>query len=138
MSQSSSDESIFKGDFYEAEQEVGMNVNVFRAEDEDYYFQIAENLEDDRQFILIIYDIVDNKRRVKFAKLLEGYGTRVQKSAFEAMLSQKSYEKLVREIPRYINSASGEDSVRIYRMIGKGRVQSWGDGPKQQEEIILV
>lgn len=138
MSQSSSDESIFKGDFYEAEQEVDMNVNVFRAEDEDYYFQIAENLEDDRQFILIIYDIVDNKRRVKFAKLLEGYGTRVQKSAFEAMLSQKSYEKLVREIPRYINSASGEDSVRIYRMIGKGRVQSWGDGPKQQEEIILV
>lgn len=136
MSQSSSDESIFKGDFYEAEQEVDMN--VFRAEDEDYYFQIAENLEDDRQFILIIYDIVDNKRRVKFAKLLEGYGTRVQKSAFEAMLSQKSYEKLVREIPRYINSASGEDSVRIYRMIGKGRVQSWGDGPKQQEEIILV
>lgn len=136
MSQSSSDESIFKGDFYEAEQEVDMN--VFRAEDEDYYFQIAENLEDDRQFILIIYDIVDNKRRVKFAKLLEGYGTRVQKSAFEAMLSQKSYEKLVREIPRYINSASGEDSVRIYRMIGKGRVQSWGDVPKQQEEIILV
>lgn len=136
MSQSSSDESIFKGDFYEAEQEVDMN--VFRAEDEDYYFQIAENLEDDRQFILIIYDIVDNKRRVKFAKLLEGYGTRVQKSAFEAMLSQKSYEKLVREIPRYINSASGEDSVRIYRMIGKGRVQFWGDVPKQQEEIILV
>mgnify|MGYP000193497147 CR=1 FL=1 len=74
---------------------------------------------------MIIYDIVDNKRRTKFAKLLEGYGTRVQKSAFEAMLSQKSYEKLVKEIPYYINPASGEDSVRIYRMIGKGRVKSW-------------
>lgn len=108
------------------------------AKIEEYYFQIAENLEDDRQFILIIYDIVDNKRRTKFAKLLEGYGTRVQKSAFEAMLSQKSYEKLVREIPHYINPASGEDSVRIYRMIGKGRVKSWGDVPKQQEEIVVV
>ena len=97
MSRLSSDENIFKGDFYEAEQEADMN--TFGVEDEDYYFQIAENLEDDRQFILIIYDIVDNKRRTKFAKLLEGYGTRVQKSAFEAMLSQKSYEKLVREIP---------------------------------------
>ena len=43
-------------------------------DDEDYYFQIAEELEDDKQFILIIYDIVDNKRRVKFAKFLEGYG----------------------------------------------------------------
>ena len=136
MSRLSSDENVFKGDFYEAEKEADMN--AFGAEDEDYYFQIAENLEDDRQFILIIYDIVDNKRRTKFAKLLEGYGTRVQKSAFEAMLSQKSYEKLVREIPYYINPASGEDSVRIYRMIGKGRVKSWGDVPKQQEEIVLV
>lgn len=36
-------------------------------DDEDYYFQIAEELEEDKQFILIIYDIVDNKRRVKFA-----------------------------------------------------------------------
>lgn len=47
-------------------------------DDEDYYFQIAEELEEDKQFILIIYDIVDNKRRVKFAKFLEGYGKRVQ------------------------------------------------------------
>ena len=108
------------------------------SDKEDYYFQIADELESSRQFVLIIYDIVDNKRRTKFAKLLEGYGTRVQKSAFEAMLSQKSYEKLVREIPYYINPASGEDSVRIYRMIGKGRVKSWGDVPKQQEEIVLV
>ena len=108
------------------------------TDDADYYFQIREDYNDNKMFVLIIYDIVDNKRRTKFAKLLEGYGTRVQKSAFEAMLSQKSYEKLVREIPYYINPASGEDSVRIYRMIGKGRVKSWGDVPKQQEEIVLV
>ena len=34
-------------------------MNAFGAEDEEYYFQIAENLEDDRQFILIIYEIFD-------------------------------------------------------------------------------
>ena len=52
MSRLSSDENVFKGDFYEAEKEADMN--AFGAEDEEYYFQIAENLEDDRQFILII------------------------------------------------------------------------------------
>ena len=77
-------------------------------DDEDYYFQIAEELEDDKQFILIIYDIVDNKRRVKFAKFLEGYGKRVQKSAFEAMLSSQRYEKMVREIPKYIELKDNE------------------------------
>ena len=73
-------------------------------DDEDYYFQIAEELEDDKQFILIIYDIVDNKRRIKFAKFLEGYGKRVQKSAFEAMLSSQRYEK------------NGQRNSKIYRI----------------------
>ena len=37
-------------------------------------------------FVLIIYDIVDNGRRVKLAKYLQGYGFRVQKSAKEIEL----------------------------------------------------
>ena len=49
-------------------------MNQLLSDDEEYYFQITDELESDRQFILIIYDIVDNKRRTKFAKLLEGYG----------------------------------------------------------------
>ena len=29
-------------------------------DDEDYYFQISEEIANDKQFILIIYDISDN------------------------------------------------------------------------------
>lgn len=106
-------------------------------DDEDYYFQINEALEDDKQFVLIIYDIVDNKKRIKFSKMLEGYGKRVQKSAFEAMLSSKSYNKLMEEIPKYVSVRSTEDSVRIYRITGKGKVISWGDTPEPEEDVIL-
>lgn len=38
--------------------------------DEEYYFQISDEVNDERLFVLIIYDIVDNKRRVKFAKTM--------------------------------------------------------------------
>lgn len=38
--------------------------------------------DDNRKLVLIIYDIVDNKRRLAMVKLLESYGRRVQKSAF--------------------------------------------------------
>ena len=107
-------------------------MNQLLFDDEEYYFQITDELESDRQFILIIYDIVDNKRRTKFAKLLEGYGKRVQKSAFEAMLSEKNYYKLIDQIP------NGEDSVRVYKITGKGKVKSWGIEPVSEEEIILV
>ena len=106
-------------------------------DDEDYYFQINEALEDDKQFVLIIYDIVDNKKRIKFSKMLEGYGKRVQKSAFEAILSSKSYNKLMEEIPKYVSVRSTEDSVRIYRITGKGKVISWGDTPEPEEDVIL-
>ena len=59
--------------------------------EEDYYFQIEGEYKDDRLFVLIIYDIVDNKKRFAFAKKLNGYGFRVQKSAFEAMITESLY-----------------------------------------------
>lgn len=105
-------------------------------DDEDYYFQISDELESDKEFVLIIYDIVDNRKRVKLAKLLSGYGKRVQKSAFEAMLTTQRDNKLIEEIPRYIDKT--EDNVRIYKITGKGKVTSWGEVPEFDEEIVLI
>lgn len=34
-------------------------------DDEDYYFQISDELESDKEFVLIIYDIVDNRKEGK-------------------------------------------------------------------------
>lgn len=104
---------------------------------EDYFFQTIEEYSEKRLLVLIIYDIVDNKRRVKLAKYLEGYGTRVQKSAFEAMVSTKKYEKLIREIPGYIRK--NEDNVRVYKITGKSQMVSWGTAEAwDDEEVILV
>lgn len=113
-------------------------MNQLPFDDEEYYFQISDDLEDDREFVLIIYDIVENRTRTKFAKMLEGYGKRVQKSAFEAMLTKKTYLKLVEEIQKYVPVNSTEDSVRIYKITGKGKVLSWGEVPEHEEEIILI
>ena len=71
--------------------------------------------------------------------MLEGYGKRVQKSAFEAMISSKSYNKLSgKKLPKYVSVRSTEDSVRIYRITGKGKVISWGDTPEPEEDVILI
>lgn len=37
-------------------------------EKENYFFDIAENPDNDKVFVLIIYDIVDNAKRVKLSK----------------------------------------------------------------------
>ena len=67
---------------------------------------------DRRYIVLIIYDIVDNKSRLRMVKCLESYGIRVQKSAFEAYLNKKKYEQLMHEASKIINKET--DSLRIY------------------------
>ena len=87
---------------------------------EDYFFStVEENTQEKKAYVLIIYDIVDNAKRVRLAKFLQGYGFRVQKSAFEALISFSLYNKLLREIGVYVDE---EDSIRIYKIVGQGQV----------------
>lgn len=70
--------------------------------------------------ILIIYDIIDNKKRNKLAAHLCGYGFRIQKSAFEASLNLLQYKRLVKELEHY---ADKEDSIIIYKISNAHKVQ---------------
>lgn len=79
---------------------------------ENYFWNTEEQQSTKKIFVLVIYDIVSNKRRNHFAELLSGYGMRIQKSSFEELVDRKLLEKLEREIPKAINPE--EDSVRIY------------------------
>lgn len=74
---------------------------------------------------------------MKFAKLLLGYGFRIQKSAFEAVITRQKLEKLKLQIPYYIDKV--EDSVRLYQIRGKGQVISWGKEEEYStDDIILI
>ena len=42
---------------------------------EEYYFDTIEEFQSERYFVLVIYDIVDNKKRLKLSQYLLGYGT---------------------------------------------------------------
>ena len=104
---------------------------------EDYFFETESEAESDRVFVLIIYDIIDNKKRNKLAKMLLGYGFRIQKSAFEASIREAKYRKLLRELEPY---CSEEDSIRVYKIIGKGQITSFGSKVQDcsVEDVILV
>lgn len=104
---------------------------------ENYFWNTQEKSYSKKVFVLIIYDIISNKRRTKFASEMSGYGFRVQKSAFEALLEENQLRKLESEIENYIDVQ--EDSVRIYRMTGYGEVKLYGQNTKiEAEDVILV
>ena len=72
-------------------------------------------------FYLICYDIVDDRRRNKIAHLLEAYGVRIQKSVFEAILTQKQYEQLQARSQKLLNLK--EDQLRFYPLSATCRHQ---------------
>ena len=103
---------------------------------EDYFFNINDNIEEDKIFVLIIYDIIDNRKRVQFAKYLQSYGFRVQKSAFEALIKKNIYKNLIKGIKKYVSS---EDSIRVYKISGKGQFENFGrQVPEIEEEVIII
>lgn len=84
-------------------------------------------------FYLICYDVVKDKRRNKVAKLLEGYGLRVQKSVFECMLTDNQYAMVNRKLNKYLDA--DEDQLRFYPMSGHTRRKVVILGTQPEREI---
>ena len=103
---------------------------------ENYFWNTEVPVKKKKLYILVIYDIVDNKRRVKFANKMSGYGFRVQKSAFEAMITENLYKKLMEEIPRLIDQ--NIDTVRVYKIRGSGEVKLFGVSPQIKDEEVII
>ncbi|MCI9005629.1 MAG: CRISPR-associated endonuclease Cas2 [Lachnospiraceae bacterium] len=69
-------------------------------------------------FYVISYDISKTKTRNKVAKLLEGYGRRIQYSVFECEIEEASYARLYEKLLKQ-TLESGTDSICIYRLCKK-------------------
>lgn len=95
-----------------------------------------ENSNELKYRVLIIYDITEDKPRIKLSKLLSSYGVRVQKSAFEASLNKKQYEKLIFELDRYVGR---EDSIRVYKLYEDSEVITYGKADEAiVDDVIIV
>ena len=87
---------------------------------------------------VVIYDIPDDKRRKRVFHLLEGYGQRVQFSAFECVLSERKFDELCCRLLKVVKI--DEDSVRFYPIPKHtlGQVVIWGEPPITQMSGSVV
>jgi len=63
-------------------------------------------------YVVIAYDIPDDKRRARVAKTLEGYGQRMQYSLFECRITKVQYLRLRARLEDIIDPE--EDEVSFY------------------------
>lgn len=66
-----------------------------------------------KKFLIIAYDVEDDRRRRRVAKLLEAIGKRVNKSVFECFITDRQIEKLKAKIARHVTRY---DSVLYYQL----------------------
>lgn len=89
-----------------------------------------------KYFVVICYDIVNNKKRTKFVKYLEKFAIRVQKSVFESYLTGKQLKKLKEGTPKFLDTTV--DNVRIYKITGNSDITSWGLTPLTDNEDTII
>lgn len=89
-------------------------------------------------FLLVSYDISDKKRLPKVAKLMEGYGVRVQYSVFECILTERQVQEMERRLKRVIKPE--EDSIRFYRICEscKAEIKIIGQGKVSENEYYFI
>ncbi len=63
---------------------------------------------------VIAYDISDDDRREEIARVLEGYGQRVQYSVFEVECDLKELSLLVERLEPLVGGV--QDALRVYRV----------------------
>lgn len=89
-------------------------------------------------FYIVSYDIPDDKRRLRVAKLVLDYGTRVQYSVFECNLDDRQREEMGKRLEDVISLA--EDRLRIYPLCAncKREVVLMGEGKLTEDPGVYI
>ena len=91
-------------------------------------------------FLLIVYDISNDRRRTRLHDLLLDYGTPVQYSVFECLLSQAQIAAMRKAIRKVIRPRV--DQVRMYHLCeacaAKTEVSSGKEVLKASQDALIV
>ncbi len=91
-----------------------------------------------KKYIVVAYDITDDKRRNKICDILSGYGTRVNYSVFECFLDEKNIKSLKSRIMQHLKK--DEDSVLYYYLCKDclEKIERVGNNYEEKQVVKIV
>ena len=91
-------------------------------------------------FIVICYDIADDRRRYRIERAIRNVGCRVQESVFEVSIPEKQFLALKKQIEKKMSLQ--DDNVRYYFLckncINAVEVSGIGLPPDDEKEITIL
>ncbi|WP_303133520.1 CRISPR-associated endonuclease Cas2 [uncultured Olsenella sp.] len=85
---------------------------------------------EDTYYVLVLFDISEAKKYRFLVRALKKYGLRVQKSVFEAQITQSKLKRLLVQIERLMSSErffNPDDNVRVYKIAGECELSVFGE-----------
>lgn len=87
-------------------------------------------------FVVVVYDVSDDKKRYRIHKAMKGFGEWVQRSAFECHLKDNQIEAMKAKLKRYIDPKV--DMLRIYKISHIPRVWTYGRVELTEDEKFAI
>ena len=84
---------------------------------------------DDRYYVIVFFDISNSKKYRMLLKVLKSYGSRIQKSVFEAQLKKSQIKELLASIEKLMASEryfDPADNIRLYKIAGNCEATVFG------------
>jgi CRISPR-associated protein Cas2 len=90
-------------------------------------------------FVVVSYDISEDKRRTKIHKMLKSYGQWMQYSLFECDLTKTDYAKMRSRLAKMIKPEE-DDSIRFYFLCAccQGKVERIGGEQVRDNSIFFA
>jgi len=92
-----------------------------------------------KQFVVVVYDISNDRRRTKLHDALLNYGTPVQYSVFECLLDEEGLQRMKRAVRKVIRPRV--DRVRYYylcqRCLQKVEITSGVEVLSEEETMVV-
>ena len=93
-----------------------------------------------KHFVVVAYDISNDRRRTRLYKALLPFGTPVQFSVFECLVTEKELETLKQKVGKLIKPTL--DHVRYYDLCAacRQRIETTAAGtpPARHEDTLIV
>ena len=88
-------------------------------------------------FIVVCYDISDDRRRTRVSNILKGFGNRVQRSVFECDLRPKDFPKLKQRLSKVLKD---DDGLRYYILCSEcvSKIEVVSGPPVTQTQLYFV
>lgn len=91
-------------------------------------------------YVVVTYDIANDRRRLRVMKMLEGYGQHVQESVFDCHLKPSVYREMLSRLRQLIDARS--DNVRLYFLcradVARIRCLGLGEAARTQPHSVII